>query len=158
MGQVPRITTYVIPPANITTTPPQFRKGQTVSFSASLIAPEKYADAAIGIRIYNVDENSGEPTVSTSSLLQAKSNYDFSSAPGTKVQVTFESVTIPAEAGVKLYAVVWNFYPVKTPEGIDETGHIIYNTHTNGFELGGATFRFDCGVGKRTSLCVYRKE
>jgi hypothetical protein len=35
------VTTYVVPPANITATPLPFGKGKLVSFTASLVAPQK---------------------------------------------------------------------------------------------------------------------
>ena len=154
-----KLNTYVPPRAKITATPSAFVKGQAVSFSASLIAPERCNDAALGMRIYSVDENSGEPTFSTGYLLQTGSNYDFNNAAGTKASATFNTVTIPGQAGSELNAVVWNFCTVKIPKDIDETGHIIWDRQPIGFKLGGATFHFTCaGAGKRNSLCAYRQD
>jgi hypothetical protein len=113
----------------------------------------------MGLRIYNVDENSGEPTINTGYLVQTGSSYDFSSPPGTKVQVNFDGLSIPGTAGQKLYAVVWSFCTVQIPKGIDETGNIIWDKETLGFRLGGAIFSFKCAAGgKLNSVCAYSKE
>lgn len=152
-AQNPR-TTY-IPPFKITTEPAIFRKGQAFTANAAFTAPAVCTNHGLVLRVYEVNDTTGEPTFDTKYLAQTWTTEDPTS--GSKVSVGFEPLAIPPSAGNKIYTVLWSWCEVRIPKGIDPTtGDIIWQTKVSGQFVGGATFHFTCP--SRTEVCGYRPD
>jgi hypothetical protein len=152
-AQNPRAT--YIPPFKITVDPAVFRKGQPVTPTVSFTAPAVCSNHGLVLRAYEINDASGEPTFDTKYLAQTWTTED--PTPSSKVNLGFEPLIIPANAGDRVYMVLWSWCEVRIPKGIDPTtGDIIWQIKLSGQFVGGASFHFTCP--SRTEVCGYRPE
>lgn len=140
----PDISTKV-PRFQLTPEPTVFLRGKPVTITASFTSPGPCGPREDGIvlRLYNIDETSGEPTFQTK-YLQGVGAQDLPSAKGQEQQTKFDSILIPETANEKIYFAVFNVCRSPGPH------------HPQiGNRIGGARFRFACSTA---SVCGYKAD
>jgi len=152
--------TYVAP-FKLTVSPSIFKKGQLITAMASFTLPasclkSNIAKAGIVLRLYNIDDSSGEPDYKLNTqLVQVVGTLNPVPPVGTKVSVPFETFALSARAGPRIYLVVWRVCQIHEVVGGTPDGPII-DEEPNPVRMGGAIFKYTCPSPKE--LCAYRPE
>lgn len=140
----------------ISVNPPVFRRDQSVSATASFTAPIVCKEQGLLLRLYSIDDTTGEPTYDSKYLEETAAPYDPPPPAGTRVEITFDPFVVPANASEKVYMVVWSWCLIRIPKGIGPDGHITWQEKISGKPIGGASFHFECP--SKTELCGYKPD
>jgi outer membrane protein assembly factor BamB len=155
-AQHPPITTVYVPPFSITVAPTVIRRDQPVTPIAHMTVPAMCSNnGGLILRLYEINDTTGTPTFNTSYVVQTWTAEQ--PTVGSKVDLTFAPLSVPAKTGDEIYMAVWSWCEIRIPKGIDPTtGLIIWETKLLGQLIGGATFHFSCPSIK--DVCGYRPD
>lgn len=153
-----RILSEYVPSFTVTTDPAVVRSGQPVTFTVKFTASQSCNEPSLALRMYDADSYP-DPGFTDVALAGSDLPYDAASAVGSKLDITFDPITMPAPVVQHLTSVLWLRCTVRIPREINQqTGMIIWQVEEFGIRLGSASFVFDCPVtpGDRSALCAYR--
>ena len=153
-----RILSEYVPSFTVTTDPAVVRSGQPATFNVKFTASQSCNEPSLLLRIYDADKLP-DPGFKDAALNGSDLPYDAAKAVGSRLDITFAPMTMPAPAVQHLMSVLWLRCTVLIPNEINQqTWMIIWHVDEFGIKLGSASFVFYCTVtpSDRSALCAYK--
>ena len=106
------------------------------------------------MRLYEINDTTSTPTFDTKYMVETWTAEQ--PTVGSKADLTFEPLSVPAKTGDEIYMVVWSWCEIRIPVVDPLTGLLTWVTKVSGRLVGGATYHFSCPSIKE--VCGYRPD